>query len=267
MREPCDIVLVDHPLSLQELAILVASPERRVRPLPNARLALEALCGRAPDLLLVDLHLPGAVALCDALRERPELARVPMISLGEEDDPAARRAAFARGALDHLTRPYLASEIRARVSVHLELARAGIDAAEPRTGALMVVDDEATNRRLLGEALERAGHRVSAHGSGTLAIEAAVRDEALGEPPEVILLDASMPEVDGFEVCRRLRAHDRLSRVPVIFTSGHTGRAVRDAAFEAGASDFACKPFDLKEIKVRVGVALALAHVRCAQSL
>lgn len=255
--EPCDILLVDHPLTLQELVRYVAGPGRRVRPLPSAKLALEAMRGRAPDLLLLDLQLPGADALRAAMRDEPALADLPLISLGEEDDTVARRAAFAGGAVDHLTRPYLGSEIRARLAVHVELL--GADRGEDGPAELMVIDDDDTNRRLLGEALERLGHRVTGHASGARAL-AAVE----GERPDVILVDASMPELDGFEVCRRLRSNPRLPLVPILFTSGHTARAVRDAAFEAGADDFVCKPFDLKEIKVRVRVAVELARHRRA---
>ena len=256
-----DIVVVDDLRSLQELATIVASPGHRVRPIPSPDLALEAMRGRAPDLLLLDLLLPGAAALRGAMKGDASLAAVRVVSLGDDMDAAGQRAAFAGGVTDHLTRPYLPREVVARVGVHLELARSEVELSL-ESGSLMVIDDDHANRRLIARALTASGHRVSAYESGPLGLAA-----ALLEAPEVLLVDASMPEIDGFEVCRRVTAHPLLGQMPVLFMSGHTDSVTREAAFEAGASDYMSKPVGVTELRARVGVAIQLARSRGSQAL
>src|SRR4051794_2014614 len=82
---------------------------------------------------------------------------------------------------------------------------------------LLIVDDTIANLDLLTDMLERGGYRARPVSSGCLAIQ-----EARREPPDLILLDIAMPEMDGYEVCRRLKADPALQAIPVIFLSAHS---------------------------------------------
>jgi len=90
---------------------------------------------------------------------------------------------------------------------------------DPLGGDILVVDDEVPNLQLLTQLLSGAGYRVRPARGPQLAL-----DSALAQPPSLILLDVRMPEMDGFEVCRRLKQDERTRDVPVIFVS-----ALRDA--------------------------------------
>ncbi|MGD8649985.1 MAG: response regulator, partial [Desulfobacterales bacterium] len=79
---------------------------------------------------------------------------------------------------------------------------------------ILIVDDESANLQLLSELLGRAGYQVRPADHPQLAI-----DSALGQPPKLILLDVRMPEMDGFEVCRRLKQDQRTRDIPIIFVS------------------------------------------------
>src|SRR3954449_5977884 len=85
--------------------------------------------------------------------------------------------------------------------------------AQPPAGSIMVVDDNPANLKLLEDMLQQS-YGVRSFPRGRLALAAALR-----QPPDLILLDINMPELDGYEVCRRLKAEPSLSPIPVIFLS------------------------------------------------
>lgn len=120
---------------------------------------------------------------------------------------------------------------------------------------ILVVDDEPLNRTIIEALLQRGGFsNVVCAGDGAAAL-AFVETQA----PACILLDVMMPEVDGLEVCRRLRADSRFARIPVIIQTAMTSREDRRAAFAAGASDVVSKPYDPAELEARVRVHLSNA--------
>ena len=122
-----------------------------------------------------------------------------------------------------------------------------------RPPAVLVVDDDENVRHVFERMLSTHGYSVSSASDGTTALEAVRR-----QPPDVVLLDVSMPGVDGFEICKRLK-RDQLTRLtPVILVSAIDARAARIAAFAAGADDFLSKPADATELLTRVGAAARL---------
>lgn len=129
----------------------------------------------------------------------------------------------------------------------------------PSAAQVMVVDDTPANLRLLDEVLRRQGHVVRLFPRGALAIRAAEV-----QPPDLILLDIMMPEMDGFEVCRRLKAMPSLADVPVIFISALADAEHKVRAFQEGGVDYVTKPFQEGEVLARVGAHLALHAMRQA---
>lgn len=124
-------------------------------------------------------------------------------------------------------------------------------AAKPAT--VLVVDDFATNIGALGGALESAGHRVLAALSGAHALKAASKAK-----PDLILLDVLMPEMDGIETCRRLRADPTTADIPVIFVTANNEMPSLVEGFEAGGVDYIPKPFQVDEVLARVDTHLKL---------
>jgi CheY-like chemotaxis protein len=111
---------------------------------------------------------------------------------------------------------------------------------------IMIIDDEADNLNVLGEMLRRDGLDVRAFPNGGMALAAAHE-----EPPALILLDIRMPGMDGYEVCRRFKADERLRSIPVIFLSAFSEPSDKVRAFEAGGVDYVTKPFAETEVLVR----------------
>jgi two-component system OmpR family response regulator len=114
---------------------------------------------------------------------------------------------------------------------------------------VLVVDDEASITDLLGTALRYMGFDVRTVGTGLAALESA-RDHA----PDLVVLDVMLPDIDGFEVCRRLReSHDF---VPVIFLTARDAEDDRVTGFIRGGDDYVTKPFSLQELTLRIGALL-----------
>ncbi len=123
----------------------------------------------------------------------------------------------------------------------------------------MIVDDNPANLRLLEDMLTREGHEVRSFPLGRLALAAAAKD-----PPDLILLDVNMPEMDGYEVCQRLKSSAELRGVPTIFLSALSAPQDRLKAFESGAVDYISKPFQFEEVHARVETHLSLYYLQRA---
>ncbi len=113
----------------------------------------------------------------------------------------------------------------------------------------LVVDDERDFRHLMTMFLRRSGMPIDVDAVSTGA-DALRQVEA--EPPDLILLDIMMPEMDGFEVCRRLRADDRTRAIPILMLTALDDVSDRTRGFLVGTDDFLGKPFDRGELLARV---------------
>ncbi|OGG52062.1 MAG: hypothetical protein A3F84_18375 [Candidatus Handelsmanbacteria bacterium RIFCSPLOWO2_12_FULL_64_10] len=125
--------------------------------------------------------------------------------------------------------------------------------AHPGVSNILVVDDTPENLQVLSGMLKGQGYRVRPVPSGRLALQAARND-----PPDLILLDINMPEMNGYEVCERLKLDERLRPIPVIFISVLNETADKLKAFRVGGVDYVTKPFQFEEVEARVGAHLKL---------
>jgi two-component system sensor histidine kinase/response regulator len=123
--------------------------------------------------------------------------------------------------------------------------------------SVLVVDDGIANLRLLSDLLGEHGYEVRAVTSGRQALQAVEHD-----PPDLILLDITMPEMNGYEVCQRLKAKDCSRDVPVIFLTSLTDTADKVRAFDAGGVDYVTKPFQFDEVLARVKTHVALRRAQ-----
>ena len=122
-------------------------------------------------------------------------------------------------------------------------------------GTILIVDDNSANLGVLSDALSQAGFEVRVAKSGKTALERV--KYAL---PDLILLDVMMPEMDGFETCRRLQANPETMQIPVIFMTALSDTANKVEGFQLGAVDYITKPFQQEEVLARVKLHLKL-HV------
>lgn len=131
-----------------------------------------------------------------------------------------------------------------------------MDRQKPRT-RILVVDDNDFAREILVERLRPEGYELVPAGGGEEALRLAQE-----RPPDLVLLDVMMPDMDGFEVCRRLRAHPMLGEVPVIMITALEDSESRVKGIEAGADDFVSKSYDPTELRARVRTISRLNRYR-----
>lgn len=122
---------------------------------------------------------------------------------------------------------------------------------------ILVVDDTPANLQVLTGMLKERGYKVRPVPSGKLALLAAQRD-----PPDLILLDINMPEMNGYEVCEQLKVDDILRGIPVIFISALTEQLDKVKAFTVGGVDYLTKPFQMEELHARVETHLKLRRLQ-----
>jgi putative two-component system response regulator len=122
---------------------------------------------------------------------------------------------------------------------------------------ILIVDDQARGREALASVLEPEGYRLTFASNGAEAIEV-----AQCVIPDLVLLDVMMPEMDGFEVCRRMRSHLNIALVPILLVTALDDQDSRIQGIEAGADDFVTKPFNRAELRARVRTITRLNRFR-----
>lgn len=117
---------------------------------------------------------------------------------------------------------------------------------------ILVVDDDAQMLGLLGQLLEREGYQVLSASTAAQMLRMIEH-----ETPDLFILDARLPGIDGLALCRHVRKHPRLSHAPIVMITGHESTYTLTEALEAGADDFVRKPFPVRELTARLR-----AHLR-----
>ncbi|MDO8803944.1 MAG: hybrid sensor histidine kinase/response regulator [Elusimicrobiota bacterium] len=121
--------------------------------------------------------------------------------------------------------------------------------------SVLMVDDTHANLELLSTMMKGLGYKVRAAISGKLALQS-----ARNNPPDIILLDINMPEMDGYEVCAELKADEKLKDIPVIFLSALSEAMDKVRAFGVGGVDYITKPYQFEEVEARVKTHLELCR-------
>lgn len=124
-------------------------------------------------------------------------------------------------------------------------------------GDILVVDDTPDNLHLLVSVLRERGYKVRPLPNGKLALKAAA-----ASPPDLILLDINMPQMNGYQVCEQLKANPTLRDIPVIFISALSEMLDKVLAFGVGGVDYITKPFEFEEVLVRIRTHLKLRYTQ-----
>src|SRR5436190_5539819 len=122
---------------------------------------------------------------------------------------------------------------------------------------ILVIEDEPANIQTLSTLLKERGYQINIATNGGQALQVLERIR-----PDLILLDIMMPEMDGFETCRRIKASTAWQEIPIIFLTAKTDTADIVRGFELGAVDYVAKPFNAHELLARVNTHLTVDHLR-----
>lgn len=221
--------------------------------------ARRAVAARVPAAVVldvqVDAHAQGGETaqtdgVADALSALTALtlpAEIPILLLADVEAQPDRVAAARAGVDRFLSRGADADEVAATIGERLQSAA---------TARVLACDDDVAVLEAIKVVLGRAGIVVD-----TVADPRCFWEEMAASPPDLVLLDMSMPHVDGLELCHTLRSDPSYVAVPVVFLTGHTDRDSIQQAFDAGADDIVGKPLVDAELRVRVSNRLERARL------
>lgn len=117
---------------------------------------------------------------------------------------------------------------------------------------ILVVDDDVDILKILKRDLTKEGHQVVCASNAAEALK-----YSMCHAPDLVLLDIGLPDINGVELCRRLRSYPANATTPILFATVSNDIESKIAAFDAGADDYLVKPFDLQELNLRVKVLLS----------
>lgn len=263
------ILIVDDVSENLHLLMNILRNDYAITAATSGEKALElALRQPPPDLILLDIKMPGmdGYSTLAHLKSNPATTDVPVIFVTALSEAADEARGLQLGVADYITKPVNPDLLRSRVHTQLELRRYQrnplmLDFAahtDPtRLPTLLVVDDAPENIHELLEALKDE-YRIMVANSGAKALELVQG----ASPPDLVLLDIVMPGIDGYEVCRRMKALPASNRIPVIFVTVVQATQEKVKGFELGAADYITKPFDIDEVRARVRTHVELSRLR-----
>ncbi len=278
------LIVDDNPNNLKLLTKILKESGYKVKASTSGKFALQAVHVSPPDLILLDVMMPemDGYEVCRELKLNPDTADIPVIFISALSYIKAKLKAFEAGGVDYVNKPFNEAEVLARVNAHVSL-RKTIQQLKSKKGKrtgdllkeetdkqkqeprhiskrdklLLLVDDNPINLKLLTKMLQENGYKIKACTSGKFALQA-----VQATPPDLILLDIMMPEMDGYEVCRQLKLEADTADIPVIFISALSETDDKLKAFAAGSVDYVSKPFQEAEVLARVKTHLTLREMR-----
>ena len=251
------LVVEDDPSIVRLLEVALKGSERRIRAAATAAEADALLARERFDLVVLDLFLPDDDGRRLLLRWRatPSTATLPVFVLSARLGAEVKAECYAIGADGYFEKPFDVSVVVAAVEGRLKRDRAAPSAAPPAAvpaapagpARIYLAEDDPLIAKIVTHRLGKGGHVLTHVGDG-----AAVLERVAAARPDLLILDIKMPEVDGLEVLRRLRADPGTRTLPVILLSalGEEEDVVR--GFGLGADDYLVKPFSPTELAVRV---------------
>jgi CheY-like chemotaxis protein len=225
----------------------------KITQVANGREALILLKNQPFDVILSDWNMPvmDGLELLKAVRSDEMLCHLPFVMITAETERGHIAEAIVSGVSDFLVKPYNAKTLLRRVEKALSWKPRKIPAMpeipssiepekkEPILPTILIVDDIPDNLQLLSD-LFKDEYRVRVAHNGKKALDICTSENA----PDLVLLDIMMPDMDGFEVAKRMREHPGSEHIPVIFVTAMTDNDTRLKGLELGAVDFVTKPID-----------------------
>ncbi|WP_312485192.1 HAMP domain-containing protein [Massilia timonae] len=261
------LLAADNRARREAITQVLAGPGRALDLVADAPAALAALERHAYQGIVIDVDLAGAngIDLLRKMRGDPVLAHIPAVLYAERMlDPATleQLAELDAAVLGHDGQSL--AEKTAAVSAFLERIREDVEASAPDPAArpeaaeilhgkcALIVDDDVRNLFALTGMLENAGMMVNAVESG----KEALRQLDIHPGIDIVLMDIMMPDLDGYETTRRIRADPRFAHLPIIALTAKAMQEDRAKCLAAGASDYASKPVDSGQLLAQLGVWL-----------
>ncbi len=256
------IVVEDNDLERQSIVELVADHDVETTAVASGQEALALLGERRFDCMVLDLGLPDmrGLELIEDIKKQPELRELPIIVYTGRELTRAQETELRR-----LTESIIVKDVKSperlldETALFLHRVEESLPESKRRVlqqlhhkdpvlarRRVLVIDDDLRNIFAITSALERQDMIVAYAENGRDGL--ASLEQAGAEPFDVVLTDIMMPEMDGFEVMRAIRAQERFRELPIIALTAKAMKTDRQKCLEAGASDYIAKPVDVEQL-------------------
>lgn len=267
-KKPVVLIVDDHPENIHILLENLKDDFAVVAATSGLQAIQMANSDSKPDIILLDIIMPemDGYEVCRRLKAEARTVDIPIIFVTSISEKIGIDPAKNMGAAGHLTKPINPFLLKESIFKNLQNSKvqtSGTPATieTKRTGetimrykqTILIVDDQPENLQILVETL-KAKYAVTVATSGPQALEITSKPPY----PDLIIMDVIMPDMNGFEVCKRIKQRPELEPVPIIFVT--VMEAVEDIlmGFQMGGVDYVTKPYRIEELKARVETHLKL---------
>jgi adenylate cyclase len=193
------------------------------------------------DIVITDVEMPNVngYELCRHIRNTPGIERLPVLMVSTLSQGLDIERGFESGAVDYLTKPIDADELKSRLKTILATQKL------KKRERILVIDDSKTVRNILFQGLNQQGFEVLLAEDGEIGVATAKL-----EAPDLIITDAVMPNLDGYGVCRQLKADPDTKSTPIIFLSSKEAMGAKRRGIATGAAVYVTKPFNMDRLLV-----------------
>jgi PAS domain S-box-containing protein len=253
MPAPIILIVDDNPANLKVARIALEGEGFAIRIAIDGHAAVDSIAAERPDLILMDIQLPGidGLELTRRLKADPATRGIPVIAVTAYAMKGDREKAIAAGCDDYLSKPIDPIELPniVRGLLVAPAATTATTAARSTTApaTILVVEDNPATRKTLRLSLESEGHVVVEAADARTAI-AMVAEQT----PDLVLQDLCLPDLDGIDLVHRLRAQPRLADVPILCITGFLTRFDEARATQGGFTGLLVKPIDPIELATTV---------------
>ncbi|MEO8802258.1 MAG: response regulator [Rudaea sp.] len=262
------LIIEDNPDNLELMTYLLESFGHAYLTAVDGEQGIEMARGERPDLILCDIHLPGmdGYTVARTLKSETDLSAIPILAVSARAMAGDHEKGLAAGFDGYISKPIDPENFVAQVDEFLDPAKRGSPpkrqthntpvpqrARGQRKARVVFLDDSSTNLELIRQTLAPSGYEVVC----TQHIEQALK-LARAKLPDIILSDLHMPDADGFEFVRQVKADPQLASIPFVFLSSSIwGERDRARAMQLGVTRFLVRPIEPQQLLLEIAAVLA----------
>ena len=273
-NRPKILIVDDDPLNVKLLAAKLPAESYEILTAYDGREALQKVETESPDLVLLDVMMPGidGYQVTRSLKKDPNTRDIPIVMVTALDSTDDKVKGLEAGADEFLNKPVNSSELKTRVQSFLRLrqyqqqlqaqlsAKASVsepvdtENGQPSSSdpaSILLVEDNDRDVRLLQRYLQSDSYRITVCPDGQQAIAL-----ISGGTFDLMLLDILLPDIDGFEICRRMKATPATRDIQIVVITSLPDLESKLRGLELGVDDFLVKPINPLELKARINALL-----------
>jgi len=237
------LIIDDSPFFLNQIENELKSLNASFSHAEDGGKGLDMALLQSYDLIISDIEMPNmdGFTLCSKLKGNPNTISIPLILISSNDTEQYIDKGFRVGADSYIIKTDLKTKLLDTTLEVLEKSKFHND------NHIIVIDDSSTIRSIVKDGFEKAGFNVTTAVDGKDALK-----KIQSDPPDLILSDIDMPEMNGIELCNKVRMDSELKAIPFVIMSANDNRATMRQLLERGVSAYLVKPFNMEQMVITV---------------